>query len=116
MSLEAHAPENPWFHLPTALCMNAMCLCLQEELSRNGGRKEGGLDICRFCFGEDLRSGRGAMEMQLEMQQLKQSEARAHIGTFRAERDAAHAEMSALRAELRSEQAENEEQEEAGED
>ena len=54
------------------------------------------------------------MEMQLEIQHLKQSEAQAHVGTARAERDAALAEMSALRHQLRSEQAENEEEEEDG--
>ena len=85
---------------------------VKSERGGEGGR----VDICRFCFGEDLRSGRGAMEMQLEIQQLKQSEAQAHVGTAQAERDAARAEMSALRAQLRSEQAENEEEEEAGED
>ena len=79
---------------------------VKSERGEEGGR----VDICRFCFGEDLRSSRGSMEMQLEMQQLKQSEAQAHIGTFRAERDAARAEMSALRAQLRSEQAENEDE------
>ena len=77
---------------------------VKSERGEEGGRVE----ICRFCFGEDLRSGRGAMEMHLEIQQLKQSEAQAHIGAFRAERDAARAEMSALRAQLRSEQAEDE--------
>ena len=43
------------------------------------------------------------MQMELEIQGLKVSEARAEICTARAERDAAHAEMSALRTEMRSE-------------